>query len=305
VPGNHRTVIYATEVAEAPGGGITAVVRIEHQIDVFVPYPGKYLEYYFTAGNVKAGERVPFEVTITSKGVETIKTAQGFITIYDRNNKNLGIVNTQIERDIKTDQQRILKAEWDSSGNKEGNYNATLKLVYDEMNANSSAPFKLGGLDVNLLNYTREVIIGGIREFFVLVDSVWADEIQNVKAIVSVYNSTSNDKPMLSFETLTRSLPPWGTDTLKGFIDVTNADLGEYDIKIEVFFATTSKVYDGKLRVITEPKIKAPAKKLNLFTTKNLLIALGLVLILFIILLIITWAPKKKKEDKKQGTKPR
>lgn len=301
-PGPHRTFIWAVEVAEDSGGGIVARVRIEHQIDVFVPYPGKYLEYYFIAGNVKAGEAVPFDVTVISKGVETVKAAQGFITIYDKNNKSLGVVNTQIERDIKTDQQRILQAKWDSSDNREGNYNAILKLIYDEMNANASAPFKLGGLDVNLLNYTREVIIGGIREFSVLVDSVWVDEIQNVKVIVSIYNySISKDKPVVSFETLTRNLPPWGTDTLKGYVDATNLSLGEYDLKMNLFFATTNKTYDGKLRVITEPKIKAPAKKLNLFTTKNLLIALGVVLIVFVILLI-TSLMHKKKEGKKQGT---
>jgi hypothetical protein len=305
-PGPHRTFIWAVEVAESSGGGIVALVRIEHQIDVFVPYPGKYLEYYFSAGNVKAGEAAPFDVTVISKGVETVKAAQGFITIYDQNNKSLGVVNTQIERDIATDQQRTLQAKWNSSGNREGRYNATLKLVYDDITGNASAKFKLGALDIILINYTREVIIGGIREFYVLVDSIWADEIQNVRAIVSVFNySNSAEKPLASFETLTRNIPPWGTENLKGYVDATNLSLGEYDLKMNLFFATTNKTYDGKLRVIAEPKIKAPAKKLNLFTTKNLLIALGVVLIVFIILLIITLVPKKKKEDKEQGTKPR
>lgn len=48
-PGTHRTSIWAVEVAENSGGGIVAVVRIEHQIDMYVPYCGD--------GNVDPEER--------------------------------------------------------------------------------------------------------------------------------------------------------------------------------------------------------------------------------------------------------
>jgi hypothetical protein len=302
MPGNLRTNVYATEAPE-DGGSFGAVVSVAHQVDVFVPYPGKYLEYFFSVNNVKAGEAVPMAVTITSKGQEVINSAQGFITIFDKNNKTLATVSTQAEKNIKTDEQRVLEAKWDSAGYKEGNYQAKLKLVYDEVTGNASAPFKLGGLDVNMLNYTREVIIGNLREFYVLVDSIWAENIPGVRAIVSIYNfSASKDKPLQSFETLTRTLAPWGTDNLKGYVDATNLNLGEYDIKIELYYTLSDlkKDYQGKFKVITEPVIKAPPKKVKLFTTQNLLIALGFLLIIFIILLMLTLLPKKKKGQAQQ-----
>lgn len=304
-PGLHIQAINAVEVPDSVGGSIFAVVRIQHQIYIRVPYPGKYVEILaFTAQNSNAGELVPFNIVIVGKGVETAGSTYGVISIYDKDNNLLGTTTTKTLKDIKNEDRRELTATWNSSPNREGNYRAELKLVYDDLSNNATAAFKLGGLDVNLIDYSDEVIIGGIKEFSMVVDSTWSETVRNVKATAAIFNySLSKDQPITVVETLTRDIAPWGTDTLKGFLDTSLLQLGNYTAKINITYENNVKEYEKPLSIIKEPP--APkAKKSNtgggFLSTRTLLISLGGVLAILLIVLIIALVPKKKKQQPQQ-----
>lgn len=304
-PGPHRTVIWATEIPDETAGTIFAVVRVEHQIDIIVPYPGKYLEITgFLAQNVDAGGAVPIIVDVINRGNETVDGAQGTVLIYDNGMKLIDTIKTSNAKNIEPEETKRLTASWDSGNYKEGNYHAEARIVYDTNSTSAKTDFKLGGLDVNLADYSKEIIIGGIKPFVVVVDSIWSETVKGVRATVDVYNySASNAQPLTSFETLTRDIPAWGADRLNGYIDTTNLNLGVYDLKITLYYENLSKVYEKNLSIITEPvppeqkpKSKSLGKILQgIFTTKVMMIILGLLLLITLGILIYVILPRKKK----------
>jgi len=302
-PGLHTGVITALEVSDETYGNVQARVRIHHQIWVMVPYPGKYLEITsFEAGNVKAGGTVPFTVNIQSKGDEAIDEAKGKIYIY-KNNNQIEVVDTNVARKLVLDEPRQLSAKWSSEGYKEGNYEAFADIAYDDgLKVNATAQFKLGGLDVNLVNYTRELIVGGIKEFYATVDSIWDEPLQGVKVIAEMYNYSQSTEPLTSVETVTRTLQPWGNEELKGFLDISSLSIGVYDMKLTLYFENMTKKYEDKLRIVQEPP-KPKEKKPNIFSmfanaklaTKLMVGGLLLLMIVAIAFLIYILIPKKKR----------
>lgn len=307
-PGIHRTIIMAAEIPPETESMLVAVVRIGSQIDVVVPYPGKYLEVNgFYPQHVGAGEKVPFQLDVLNRGNETVERAKGTVYIYDNQMNQLDRFTIRDMREIEPDKLRTIYFDWDSGENKQGNYKAKIVLDYDEgMQTNGTANFKLGGLEINLINYTSEVIVGNIRPFYAIVDSIWSEVITGVRANISMYNS-SQEEPLLTFETLSKDIPAWGTQALKGYIDVTNISLGNYTLKIDLIYADQVKHYEKPFKVVPEPPAPSKKKKAGLFGSSIIIkVALGLLAILLIamiILLISLFLPKKKKEQKEQQLK--
>ncbi len=294
-PGKHTANIRGAEIPPGGVGMFVARVRINHQIWVLVPYPGKYLEIdYFRATNVEAGEEVAFEAGVTSKGNQTINNAKGLILIYDKDKKLVGSVETNIITGLGNEEKGTLYASWDSGNNVHGNYEAALIVAYNGEKSNATTNFKLGGLDVELLNYTREVFIGGIRPFYLLVESIWSEDIPNLKAIVSVLDNNSNE--ITSFETLTKNLPAWGGVTLDGYLDTQPLSLGTYDTKMTLFFEDLTKEYDGLINITEEPEEEPETKeKSRILTIKTVMIILIILIVIMLVVLVYILIPKKKK----------
>ena len=300
-PGFHGGSITAREVFdEDPGGFITVVVSMTMPISIEVPYPGKYLEFKsFEATNKDAGEEIPFVAVLVSKGDQVINSAKGIIRVYNKNNKLIGSISTNTWINIEPREEIKLYSMWDSGNNEKGRYHADIIVDYDGLKTNETTKFKLGGLDVELLNYTKEVIIGGIRPFYLLVESIWSEDIPNLKASVSVLVNDSDE--ITSFETLTKNLPAWGSVPLEGYLDTGPLNLSDYRIHITLFFEDLTKTYDGLISIIEEPsQVDETGAGLikRIFTIKNILIVLIVLLVVMIIFLIYVLVPKRKKYKK-------
>jgi hypothetical protein len=305
VPGKTRLWISATEVPDKPlEGNIVALVKIIHFMEINVPYPGKYVELtHFSGQNVNAGEIVPFEVQATNRGVQTINFMKGEITIYDNQGQKIADLTTNTISNLPNEGGAVLKTNWNSSPNREGNYQAKLKLTYDEFNTNATVAFKLGALDIQLYNYTSEVIIGGYKPFYLVVESLWSEAIKIVKANIYVYNGTSN-VPFQQIETITKDIIPWGYAGLEGHFDTSLLGIGEYNIVMNVTFDDQIKSFPGKLKIIPVPKVEEPMQWNKIFSTTNLLIGMVVLLLIVIVIVVVAMLPKKKEaQDTKNPPK--
>jgi hypothetical protein len=284
-------------------GSVNVLVAMNFAIYIWVPYPGKYLEYWsFAANNVPAGDDVDFTGVFISRGNETIKAVTANILIYDRNNKLLATIPTNTVNNAELNEEVVLKAKWKSGNHEKGNYHADILVTYDGLKINASTKFKLGGLDVELINYTPEVVIGGIKLWQAAVESIWSESIPNMHAQVSVLNSSSGLE-ITSFPTLTYNLAPWGTVLMDGYVDTTKLKVQDYKLKITLFFENLTKEYNGTLKVITPPKEKGPGIFSTIgsfFTMKTIMILLIILLVIAVAFLIFILLPKKRKKEKKQ-----
>lgn len=212
-PGKHGIYVAAEPiVSETTGGTAVGIVGVANgAILVNVPYPGKYAEIEFKVENANAGEGLPYQLKIYSRGDEELTTTSR-IDIFDYRNKSVKSIPLGTNT-IPSGEFIEKNSQFDSAGLGAGNYIARAVVSYSGGEANAEDEFKLGELNVAILNYTSEVKRNSINPFFVEVESLWNDPIENLFADVSVIGKD------LSFTTPSIRLEPWQTTRVTGYLD--------------------------------------------------------------------------------------
>lgn len=263
------------ELASAIGTSVTLTVAI----DVYVPYPGKYIEIEkFTANNANIGEQIRFDLTLTSRGKEIVNVFPR-IEIYSIDNKNtetLSLKNRTLESGESIELVKFLE----TSNYLSGNYNASLIVDYANKFAQKNLSFKLGELNIEILNYTRELFVGGIQKFQIDLESTWNNEIDGAYADVFIFNSTN--KKIIDFKTSSTNLIPWERKSIEGYFDTTGFQEGSYNANITLNYYGRS-VGQSKSQVVEIELIKEESKLVFILIIISLLLILVLVGIWFLL----------------------
>lgn len=242
-PGMHRMRVYVAQKIdpEVASGFIgTRIVTIS-TIDIYVPYPGRYLETQLSANDVNAGEPVTFFLNISSQGKEDV-TIQPLIEIYSDSGKSIdNLYFTQ--REIKSQESINLKKTFNTTGLNPGKYKAMSTVDYGNL-AESEADFRIGNLSIEMTGYTNKFYIGKLQKFEIGVESGWNNLIDGVYAEVEVFNETGK---ITDFKTSTTSLTPWEAKNITGYLDTIEMLPGMYDANITLR-------YFGKDRGISQSK---------------------------------------------------
>jgi len=231
-PGKHRIWIVVREEVgdeEVAGSVIATSITIRAAIDVYVPYPGRYIELALNSNDVNAGEPVEFELDVMSKGsedvdispkIEIMSSEKTIETLYFK------------DRTIKSQEEIKLKKTLDTATYNPGKYTAIAIVDYGKI-AKAESEFRIGELIINLVNYTKEIVLGGIRGFDIGIESGWNNKIESVHAEVSFLKDSQT---LVSFKTSPTELTPWETKTITGFFDASNFSKGTYDTNITFFY---------------------------------------------------------------------
>jgi len=232
-PGPQRTHIGVRELAdeELATGGVGTAIGIEALILIHVPYPGKYLESSLTTENVNIGEPVEFNLHVVSRGTEDL-TMNPRIEIYSDKDELLETLELK-EREVKSGETIDLKKEWNTTGYLAGNYYALSEIDYDVRTAESRADFRVGDLVINILNYSDSIVIGGIRQFWIEIQSGWNNKIDGAFADVVIYNKTGE---ITRFRTSPTDLEPWQSNRINGYFDTDLFESGKYDANATVTY---------------------------------------------------------------------
>ncbi len=264
-PGAHRLIIGAREVIDEEVGGLGTAVAVQAPIFIIVPYPGKYATVSIIASNVNVGEKLQFQVMVSSMGKEPI-TALTSINIYsgDKKVETLDLGAKYIESQSSATFRKSVNADY-----KPGEYEAVATVQYDGQTANASLKFKVGYLFVNITDYTREIVKEGIQQFKINVQSLWNNPIANVYGIVDIIKNGSN---ISSFSTPSIKLEPWETNALTGYLETEKLETEYYGLKVRVDYEDKFTEIEGKLKV---------SSKLNIYyVVAAILTALIIILIL-------------------------
>src|SRR3989338_7148335 len=140
-------------------------------------------------------------------------------------------------------------------------YSARAMVFYDGQELALNSSFKIGAIDISLLNYSQ-VLEQGFNEFFVEVESRWGDVLKNVYA-----KEFLNDEEILPTPSI--SLNPWEKGVLKSIAKV---DLlpGSYAGKIELFFEGEMK--EMPITVLVKEAVAPPKQKVPLLLITTLLL---------------------------------
>ncbi|MFA7707766.1 MAG: hypothetical protein WCX73_02345 [Candidatus Pacearchaeota archaeon] len=290
IPGKHRILIGAREAQEnnsQSSSGVGGIAAIQAVIDIYVPYPGKYVEAEFKLENINKGENALFELMINNLGSEKINI-NPVIEIYDE--EKLIQTKTISIGELKSKQKTTITDFLDSSEFKEGVYQVVVTIDYGKQ-IKIEKELKVGYLFVNIIDYDYQFIKGKINPFNINVENLWNLEMKNVYSEVSI---TNNGKVLTSFKTPSVNMKAWEKVNLTGFFDASDIEEGKYTANIRVF-------YDGEInsKLVAIYVLKPEFNKVWIIGGITAIIII-LFLLLFFVYLILKIKKLKKDVKKKK-----
>ena len=231
-PGPQKTYIGVRELAdEELAGGMGTAIGIEALILIHVPYPGKYLESNLKAKSVNLGEPVEFELEVISRGKDEV-IMKPLIEVYSEHDELIETLEFR-EREIKTQETIKLIKEMNTTSCLSGDYYAISKISYGERMAESRVEFKIGELKIDIVNYTKQILLGGIKNFWIEIESGWNDRIDGAYAEIVILNGS---KKITEFKTSPTDLSPWENRIITGYIDTKDILPGIYNADITLIY---------------------------------------------------------------------
>ncbi len=295
--GKHRIFIVVEEVIEkdeeAAGSMIGTSIIIKGVVDINVPYSRKYLEIFFSSHNANIGEPVNFELEITSWGKEDV-IANPRIEIFSLPEQKYVETLSLKEREIKSRETIRLKKTLDTLNYKSGNYKAAAIVDYGET-AKAESEFRIGELAINIVSYTKQIIIGGFQPFEIEIESRWNDKIDGAFAEVFILN---NSEILADFKTSSTELIPWERKNITGYFDTTNFNEGIYDANITLIYY--GREVGKSSSVLT--KIEFIRKENNAFLTAIWILVILIIAAIFWIL-IKKYTSKNEKNPRNKSKK--
>ncbi|MBN1543845.1 hypothetical protein JW898_00105 [Candidatus Woesearchaeota archaeon] len=284
-PGWNHVQICARE--DCPGeGAMCGRAAVCAAINFMMLYPGVNPVIALSAPSVNRDQPVDFSVSVENLGEEDIAGASGRIEVYNINKEKVGEAALD-SKQVKSAQKETLTAKFQTAGLLPGNYSATAFVDCDGTGREANASFRIGTLDVKVVDYTKELETGGIKRFVAKVESVWNDPL-DAYAEIRIFDSSFS----VAAKTATNRILPWQTLDIEAFIDTSKLEDKEYSVTITVFYAEKSSVLEGSIRMVAPPesavKEAVPSAAEQEAPQKQGVSATTLTIILVIVVIILT-----------------
>lgn len=229
-PGNHRILIGVREKLDEELSVINVAEAVQSPIDIFVPYPGKYLEANLKSYDVNQGEVVEFKLLLSNRGKEDLEITP-VISISSEEVIETLVLST---RELLSQEEVELKKDFDTSNIPPGNYEVKALIPYGEKTAQDNKTFRVGTLNVDVIEVSKKVEISKLSKFDLRVLSKWNSKIDAIYADVEFYK----DRILVGgLRTTPTSLESWADDTIYGYFDSSNFTEGKYDANITIYYS--------------------------------------------------------------------
>lgn len=248
--------------------GIIALSGAIAKIHVNVLYQGIYLQPTLDVSDINLGENIIPTILLSNFGKQKIQSLRAKIEILDSQNNTITQHQTQTIS-VESNSQQTLKPEISSNLLQSGVYTLKATIFWDNNQTILTEPFRVGIMDILLMQTSTNLTLNKINEFNIVVKSLWNGEIENLFAEITLANQTVT--------TPTKKLQAWETTTLTGHIAPTNLEPTTHEIQIKLNYGTLSKTTTKDILLIKEKK------QFAISTTTMLVILLTLVTLLIII----------------------
>ncbi len=238
-PGLHIGEIIALDLPKGSGGGtfVGAAVAVVSELQIYVPYPGKYVDFDFNVFDAELNNTATFVIPVVSRGKVGIGEVRAVIDIYTPLNEKVASVETNyapLDAGAKTE----LTAKWPVSVNT-GSYLAKITVFYDGESRMSERQFSIG---TNLLNLESILVnqfnLGEIAKLQILVENNWNQELKSVYANLLVYDSSGDT--MADVKSASEDIPALSRKELVAYWDTVGVEEGEYDGQLFIKYGQKS-----------------------------------------------------------------
>jgi len=274
-PGRNRLVVGVRELQKQEEAPIGVSVDIRGVVYINVPYPGKYIEAILNIPNCNSGDEIPLELKLINRGKETL--ALNIEANFYSKNREL-VYHTNFEpRTMESGEEKTLRKMIDTKDFSPGDYSVEVAIDYSGEKKIVNKTLRVGSLSIGIKNFTQRIESGGLKKYFIDVESLWNDYITKVYADVNVSNSSYS----MVFRTPPTDLPAWGERRLEGYIDTTGME-GEYNSEITAYFEDKNITVNGKLLVYKKSEI-----------SDKLIFIIGGLIAVLIVGVVVYYATKK------------
>ena len=152
---------------------------------------------------------------------------------------------------------------------------------------NNREDFRVGELLVGILNYTKTLEIGGVKEFIINVKSEWSGTISNVYGTVEIDGK--------EFKTTPVDLETFQTGKLVAYVNTDDFEPKIYNGKITLLYGEDRKT---TVEDITVTFIEAPEEQKQ--TEFNMMYAVVIVLVIIIFILLFLFLRKSGSQGRRR-----
>ncbi len=306
-PGQHYGEIVVREISDTEEGRdivIGALVAVASQLEVKVPYPGKYAVANLDVLNAKPNEEVDFFIRVNNLGEENIENAGAKIAIFDKKGKEIALINTD-STSIKSKERQELTAKWRANSSL-GDYKAVAVVNYDDLEATTESNFVIGDfflkpIDISVKNFK----LGQIAKLNILVENLANRELKDAAAQLILFDE--NENIIMDIKSSPIELESLSKKELIAYWDTENIKEGTYIGKIILSYE--GKTAERQIRtVVKENEIKTEIIGITAFavdvpeaeskTSKEFLLTMTIItLVLSNVLWLVYYKKFRKKEN--------
>lgn len=209
-------------------GGVSTVVM---EVVINVPYPGKYVELDIMILEAGENESVMFLMPVINRGEEDLDVVRTEISILDRFKEVVGSVESE-SISIISMERKELDTSW-LANVPVGIYYADIALIYDDEVAIYHKSFRVGDVDLSLLDiFIEDFELGNIAVLKILVQNKWSEELTNVYAHMVLFDEA--DEEIANIKSAPYDIPPLESIRIPLYWDTIGIGFGRYHGWIEV-----------------------------------------------------------------------
>lgn len=249
-PGQHTAEIVVLQIPkEVTGSGetqVSAFLAVVTQIQVNIPYPGKFAEVELRIEQDKNG-KIDFLMPVHSKGSFDLTSVKAVIDVYTSLNEKVATLSTKSDVGIPSGQSKELVIEWNPKVNP-GPYRAVATILYDENTLTIEKTFTVGERKLNLQNVqVKDFTLGQIAKFELLVESKWSEKISGVYSQTKVLDAGGNI--LADFKSPTYDIEPLKKILMVSYWDTAGVKENTYDSVVLLHYANETEDQSLKLEV--------------------------------------------------------
>lgn len=248
-PGTHLSDIIILQLPESSddsGAVVGTAIAVLSQVQVNVPYPGKYLISQFNINGKAQGEDTTFIFPIKSLGEADIVSVYANIDIYNKLNEKVASVNTD-ETSLLSKAEGEIVSTWKADV-PNGAYLAKATLVYDDTSISLEKEFNIGTLDLVLEEIkVRDFSLGEIAKLEMLVENKWSEDILDVYTLTKIYGQ--DGRTLSEFKSPTYNIPALQKTVMTSYWYSTGFKEGTYDASVYLNYGQKSTQKDLQMKV--------------------------------------------------------
>jgi hypothetical protein len=247
LPGPHQAevvVLQLPDSSSSKGIGASAALAVATQVDVYVSYPGKYVESEMKVSGGDTNKKIV--IALLGRGKQKVEHAYADIEIYDSKGNLVKTLKTN-EVSVSEYERKEVYADWEANVSS-GKYVARAVLHYDDASDILEANFEVGELLLDLQQISvKNFHLGEIAKFDMIVQNKWSEMISDAYAELRVFDSSMNE--IGDMKSAAYSIPSGMQTTMNLYWDTKDIVEGLYKANVVLNYAEKKTQQDLQLDV--------------------------------------------------------